>query len=165
MATSIQSILAGLPELRVGELQQVIERARALLVYAGKADTYGETSSPVKYEWLLDGLRAELKERGLPSNTPSGVVARLREYKEFEKAAVTHEPWLRSLVPANATRTLIAALAALAGRCLARHINEFRPVTLTALLHHYELVPDAIENSYPDYIKNGWLLLILGADR
>lgn len=114
-----------------------------------------------EHEWLLDGVRAELARRGIPWVVRADKLREQPEYRGTEKRqgfaqhAAVVGPWLGGLV-LNADRTQLLALSRTAAECLAQYIGKFTEVGLRQMLWNYNYVPDAIEQEFPEYVRNGW---------
>lgn len=154
--------LGVLTRLPKSTLDEVVTRARALLSFGRAGENPVESGE--NHAWLLAGVMRELQSRGLNGAMPVAVVMQLREYKNFFlPAAASMDPWLRGLLPPDAERAELMALSRLVAECLAERISgKFRaPVCLTTMLRFYAQVPDAVEEAFPDYCKNGWVPVII----
>lgn len=144
------------------QLEEVIKRCRAVLAVAGAVIT--KPNEPAQesreHEWVLNGIRHVLKEKGLAYKIPMTTLQRMREYDNFTEAEAEIGPWLLTLIP-QATRTEKLALSHLAAKCLARHVAKFAPVSWSTMLSFYLRVPTAIEESFPGYAQQGWIRFIL----
>lgn len=159
---TLMEICNTLPHLSKQDLEQVFLRCRALMQVAGPPTE--AIATPVIGEgpggWLLIGLSDCLRRRRLPYKMPAGIIQGMKEYAFFVEAAKEIEPWLLSLV-ADMNRTERLHLSVVAADCLARRISAFMPVSIGTLLRQYYRVPEALEDSFPEYAKNGWFPLII----
>jgi len=153
----IFNFLSHLPELSREQLQQLAARVAFLL---GDNKKGAREDGDGIETWLLDGIRYELKCRGLPDDFPLAAVKRWKQYKEFSQVAPHVGEWLDGLIP-DMTRVERVSLSNVAAETLAYHLSTFTTVGLEQMLHFYGRVPDAFNNAFPGYAANNWVRMIL----
>lgn len=157
MTIDLPAILNSLPRLDAAALQAIRERTGALLSLSGKHTTSNgvlvhaptETS---RSDYIFDGIQHELRRRCLIGTT--ACLPRQVLPDDYEEQSLTVRAHLGEQYP-KLSSVERAALGQLAARCLADHL-EYRhiPVMVSTMLKRVHEIPDAIEASYPSYLRH-----------
>lgn len=147
-------ILATVPKLSSTELRNIIKFCNAALSFRG-AERHTDAGED---DWLLRGVLAELDSRGLYA--PSGFKIRSgTAYKGYTaKAAVVRDTIERAAPDMDITQ--LRLMGEVAAHELARMIT-WKTLSLEVLLDNINLVPEALERSFPGYIAAGLLHLVI----
>lgn len=147
-----QEILAAVPRLSRRELEGVRRACAASLALLGGA---GQDKSE---DWILGGILAELASRGLPVR-PDFTIKNAAAYKGYMGRSVVVREHIEALVP-DFTLNERRALGEAAAHSLARYIT-WKTISLDVLLERVDLVPQAIEKSFPGYMASGLLGVVI----
>src|SRR6266702_495958 len=149
------SILLTLPSLTRTQLEEVRRRASYVLQL-----TAGNVRKQVleQQDWLLEGIVSELKYRGLWIDA---FKFHIKNNKSFHSYQTKSEKVRELLEQASPNMTLIekTVLGQICGyelACLLR-MN----VSLHDMLEHVDLIPIAIDKSYPGYLASRMLGVII----
>lgn len=147
-----EHILSSLPQLSPEELAIVRERVMALSSLDGVR---------VEDDWLLQGIIAVLGDLGLDDTVPLNFrITNRRQFHGYlpksEKVRAVAERGI-----SNATKLDRLALGRLLAKCLAAKIQDFRVVSLNAMLQHVELALSALDECFPGYLQSGLLRILI----
>jgi hypothetical protein len=147
----LEEILASLPKLTPAEIAEVRQRVSALSAV---------DSIPVEDDWLLNGIVQVLKDRGLGETIPSRfqITNRRQFHGYLNKAEKVRNTILDNFADAGKLDKI--ALGRILAQCLATRIEEFRTVSLNAMLQHVDLTLPALEDCFPGYLKAGFIRIL-----
>lgn len=148
----LDQILSSLPKLTPEELSEVRQRVMALAAVDGVAATD---------DWLLKGIVHVLADRGLEDTIPVRfkITNRRQFHGYLDKAEKVRNTLLRAIPDARKLDQL--ALGRLLARCLATRIEEFRSVSLNAMLQHVDQALPALDQCFPGYLQAGLLKVLV----
>lgn len=151
MSHPYQQVLKLIPELTASELKQVQARISVL--------TQASDTAPVQV-WLLDGIFYELQRRGLIT---SGVetfpfLTGAKKYKE-QLDIVGERILTEVVVPLSTVEK--QALGRLVARALVDYLRDIPGFGLRVMLQQVSKVPEALEASYPGYLGDGMLGMLV----
>lgn len=159
-----QDILNALPFLDRSQLEQVKKRVN--LNIQGKT---GRTVNSLEGEdWLLEGIKAELKRRGIDQTPLPFVLKNNTAFKGFNTKSARVRELLEKAAP-GLSLVERRYLGEVSVKELARYIETWQPkagqdkvaVSLYSLLHHVDRIPEALNNSFPGYIEAQMLGIII----
>ena len=168
ISSSARAAYALIHRLSPGELRDLQLKASALLSDA-PADARGGgqaqiTRSDSGIDWLLCGIEAELRARGVLFNG-----SRLRADLICPKYAALSRPamaTLRAGLGRHPRASDLAALGRLAAECLADYLTSMRvPVTPRTMLQHAGDAAAAVDAAFPGYLASGMLVFVMGAHK
>lgn len=151
---SLEKIIEALPSLDPDEVETLSKHLAALRSLDGVKTTSDD--------WLLRGIMAELADQGLSSTVPHNFrISNRRQFHGYlgkaEKVRSFFEEAMGSMT--RVEKTVVAVVGA---RCLAVHIGSFRNITFNSMLQHVDMIPTAVEEAFPGYIRAGLLRAALG---
>lgn len=147
----LQTVLAALPKLTPEEIEQVRQRIQMLSAISAEPDVD---------DWLLKGIITVLEERGLGESVPFRFrVTNRRQHHGY----MSKSEKVRRLFESRLKLTQLdkVALGQILARSLASYVEEFRTVTLTALLQHVDLVIPALDAAFPGYLQAGMIMVLV----
>ena len=146
---SLSQVLELLPQLDAEQLEEVRNHLNALESLTAAPST--------ENDWLLQGVVAELRDRGLGETVPERLrLTNRRQYHGYIDKSARVRKFLEENLP-GLTRMERSQLGRLAASCLAEFIAKFRTVSLAGMLQSIDLVPAAVEEAFPDYVRTGSL--------
>lgn len=140
---------------------------RAALDFLEGRKSTGTTTQADTEDWLLPGIVAELRRRGLsyalpqkqlnkiaPDYATDSIAVRndLRERLKRDKAQVSDD---------RIDHAELIAFGRVSARALADYLQPVAPIGLKFLLTNITKVPDALEASFPDYLSSGMLWILV----
>jgi hypothetical protein len=162
--TTLDDILAKLPKLSDKDLEEVLNRARALQSLSSPSKKKKEAkAAKLKYDWLIDGYRAALSRRGLGVAFSVETIVGWRAYKSYLQTAPAVVEWIDARID-GMDRTSWLALGEIIAEALCAELalwKEPPALSLQTFLLFTQYVPQAIERSYPGYARQGWLKLLV----
>lgn len=161
MLTAFDQVRSLIPSL------SKIDRKKALMLLErfGGSDKGASSSrsESLQADWLLQGILKELGRRGQPSF--NGGVVKLRGIApNYELASQDIRAYYEGAI-LRPTPTELNALGVVLGRSLAKYISSWQksiPIALRPMLLNIERVPEALENSFPNYVAGGMLPMLVG---
>ena len=149
---SLSVVLKHLPNLKPVELEQIKQRVNFLL---GTAN--GSPTKDSAQDWLLEGLTAELRRRGLWAGSKS-IPVRLFPVEYAAKSEVVRRHLLKGFAKPLRHPAERMALGGLAGGVLAEYLFKAKvPLGPKTLLANVDKIPQALEAAFPWYWANGLL--------
>jgi hypothetical protein len=114
-------------------------------------------------DWLLQGILAELARRGHKHHVAS--LAQIRSLApDYELSSQEIRGHLESLVKKHIespTRAELATLGVAAARALMDHFESKMPLGLKPMLNVVSRTTEAIESSFPGYLRSGMIYCLL----
>lgn len=144
-----------------------VERAQVMLAWKrlpnGGVVPLQAGGIPTK-DWLAAGVEIELQRRGMPHH--SLTTARIKDIAPdyASDAAVIRgdlEDKMRIAFNGAVKHTQLVALGAVVVRALGRKLETYRPVGIQALLTSVHLIPEAVEESFPGYLRCGMIGMLV----
>lgn len=150
--SSLPEVLKHLPKLSGKELEEVRLKVGALLALSGTS-----TGPTLSQDWLLDGITAELRRRGLWLRAyPIPHKLLPPEYQAKSEGVRAH--LLRGLGATVIRPVQRMSLGGLAASVLADYLVKRKvAVGPKTLLGNVEKVPGALEEAFPGYWEQGLL--------
>lgn len=156
----IKDILRALPSLGPEALENVRKRCVALQSISGAPATKADLE--VERDWLLQGILAELRGRGLGRTIPSGFrIKSMKTFQGYPQRAERVRDWIEGALP-TMTPGEKKKMGWLLAAALAAYLEPWAGVSLQSMLINVAKAPEALEKSYPGYIQAGLLGFILG---
>ena len=155
--SNLAIVLKHIPKLSLPELKAVQLRLSFLL------GTCPSKAAPTD-DWLLEGILAELRKRGLWARKVTFPKNILPTYYEA-KAAIVRDHLLLGVAKPNLRPPERMSLGTLAAMALADYLMKVQvPVSPKTMLNNIEKIPLALEESYPGYWDQKLLGFYLGAN-
>lgn len=162
--SDVSSVLRQLPTLPDSDLERIKLRVSALL--SGKGRSKVRDKVPLQdphpaSDYLLDGMFAELRRRGLMRSTEFIPLAHLPVAYAEKSTRVMR--LLEDRIPAHMRGAEKTALGRVCARALADYLTSgpnAPPLSPTRLIQCVEHVPTALEASFPGYLEAGLLPLV-----
>ena len=150
--SDFDTIVSRIPEMTK---QQMTDLRRRLLFFMGTKD-----SSPDQ-DWLLQGILTVIRERGMGNMIPPNFrIKNTKSFGEYETQADRVRELLSNAIP-DMTVVEQHALGVLSARALAIYLSKFTDVSLHNMLFYVARIPEAIDDSYPNYLASGTLAFII----
>ena len=145
-------ILTSLPRLSPEELSEVRQRVTALSSLDGIV---------VTDDWLLQGIVQVITDRGLGDTVPARfrITNRRQFHGYLDKAEKVRNTVLQAFPEARKIDKI--SLGRLLAQSLATRIEEFRSLSLNAMLQHVDLALPALDQSFPGYLQAGFLKILV----
>lgn len=121
----------------------------------GKKTTKSELPTD---DWLLDGIITHLNDIGLP--TSAYALTRLQAWNIYQKKAPPVVSLLEKSAP-KLSQIEMRSLGLLVARSLGKRIAVFAQVEARTMLRFIDQAPEALNRSYPGYLANGWISLLV----
>ena len=150
----LRTVLKLIPQLKPNEQLEVKKRLDFLL---GNT-TLGTTT--ITYDWLSEGIVSELHRRGLQRKLLVGYWRKWAP-KGYAAGVLAVREQLRAAVRRPLTTGEQYALGRLAARALADYLQGVPGFGLKVMLQNISKVPEALDNSYPGYLADGMLGMLL----
>jgi len=150
---TIQDIIWAIPSLNRKELETV---KKTVQYHLGKK---ASSNSIEEEDWLLAGLLAELRRRGIANKGDGFRIKKLSSFASFQTKSIE----IRSLLEESAPSLNIIErkyLGEIAAYELANYITWY-DISLNVLLENINLIPLAIEKSFPGYMSSKMLGIII----
>jgi hypothetical protein len=149
---NLDQILSSIPKLSPEELEEVRQRVMALSAVNGVM---------VQDDWLLSGILHLLDDRGLGDTIPTHfkIINRRQFHGYLGKSEKVRNTIIKAIP--NLKKLEKLSLGRILAKCLAGKIEEFRPVTLNAMLQHVDLTLSALDQNFPGYLQAGMLWILL----
>jgi hypothetical protein len=146
--TELQQVIRLLPRLSASEKRMVLGRLGSV------------SAQPVKSldDWLLPGIDAELRRRGLNHRPLStATISRLAPNYFAESTQVRQhlEKQLKRSVPLKHAQ--LVSLGNVLARALADYRSPVTPLGIKFMLQNVGNIPEAVEQSFPGYMAAGML--------
>ena len=166
--SELKQIIGKLPKLTKAERQTL---RQALDFFDGgktKAAVSGK-EKVVVHDWLIPGIIAELRRRGLEYSGLSDrrIASMAPDYEEESKALMVS--LRQKLIKAKAltskerlTHAELEGFGRVSARALADYLQNTRSLNLKFMLGNISKVPDALEASYPSYLACGLVGVLIG---
>lgn len=164
--SELKQIVGKLPKLTKAERQTL--RQALDFFDGGKTKALNKPQITVQ-DWLLPGIIAELRRRGLEY---SGINERriASMAPDYEKEAAALMASLRQkLIKAKAittqerlTHAELEGFGRVSARALADYLQNTRSLNLKFMLGNISKLPDALEASYPSYLACGMVGVLVG---
>jgi len=136
--------------------QQMTDLRRRLLFFMGN-----QKDSVPDQDWLLQGIIEVLRERGIGQMVPPNFrIKNVKSFGEYETQADRVRELLSTAIP-NMGLTEQLALGVLCARALATYLGKFTEISLHSMLFYVARVPEALDDSYPNYLASGTLAFII----
>ena len=147
--------------LNNAELDEVIKRAKYLRGHSVNGAVAARRDPPDAKDWLLEGLYSELKTNGFDGMLPPyNKVPTITGYDDYVVFSAGLRAEFEKRVP-NMTRLQKLQLGRVLARAYARELSQFPGVSLRAMLQQIDRLPDAVERSFPGYLRSGVLALLI----
>lgn len=145
-----ESVKQSLTSYSPKQLNELKARCSALLSISKQPET--------NEDWLLEGVFAEIKSRGIPIPPMS----KLRLDNSFKSYSQKSEV-IRTLLESQGDLTKLQKrqLAIICTKCLAAYLDNFTEVSLHSVFTFVDRIPEALERSFPGYLSSHLLLFIL----
>lgn len=154
----VEEILSGLKDLSKLELEKVRKECLALGSIGSKRRVSYEEAHQ---DWLLDGIKYELKCRGLERIVPGDFFIRNKSAfgNYYEVGARVRATFSENLPQAGKADFLL--LGRILANMLARRVDKFAPVSLDTLLHNAGLAIECFDDAFPGYVSGGLLPFLI----
>jgi hypothetical protein len=152
----LTTVLNTLPRLDLTELLKVQDKVKASLsLSSGPRVAQTISVEPQEIDYLLDGIAATMKKRGLMSRDAH--ITRRQIPDNYDKDAHTVRKTLFASV-GRLSAVEYASLGQVCADCLAKFLEERGvPISVKSLAQQIAKVPQAVDRFYPDYLKAGLL--------
>ena len=149
-----QSIVASLPTMTKAQLTDL---RRQILFFIDNKESGGIENR----DWLLDGIVAVLRERGVGHMIPANFrVRKASSYAGYETQADRVRMVLTQAIP-NMTVTQQQSIGVIAARALADYISGWSEVTFDSLLRNVAKIPESLDAAFPGYLDSGMLPFLI----
>jgi len=131
------------------------------LMALGAMTTSIPTRDKSEADWLLDGFKWVLSQRGIPLGRGRTVAGLIKVYEAARPEIVAYlDHAIPDLKPPERV-----ALGRLIGRCLAQYVQSFAELSLQMLLQNTQKIPQAVDRAFPGYVEAGLLPMIFHGRR
>jgi hypothetical protein len=148
-SAAFDAIVAKIPEMTK---QQMTDLRRRLLFFIGNTQ-----NSSTNKDWILEGILSVIRERGMVHMIPPNFrIKNNKSFAEYETQADRVRELLSDAIPEMSV-TEQRSIGVLAARALATHLAKFTDVNLHNMLFYVARIPEALDDSYPNYLASGTL--------
>ena len=168
MKSAAQQVFELLPQLSALEIQEVKKRILALGGISPVSANEGKQKITIDVptdDWLLEGILEELRRRRLGSTIPPQFrIKNLRSFSSYSPKAERVKTFISENYPKLSVLEK-KALGLILGRCLARSLESWADISLDTMLRNVDKVPEALDKSFPGYLRGGLLPVLLKSQR
>lgn len=151
----LNTVLSILPRLAVSELLKVKDKTNASLSLSPPTTTPNKLREMPVVDYVLEGITFELRRRGLlgrDARVPYNAIPR-----SYNMASQDIRWWVQDNLGLLSAAEYVA-VGQLLARCLAVYFEkQNQTISASLLCQNVSKIPQALEDSYPGYLKAGLL--------